>query len=69
MKLETPLPEYYKTLELPNHIQSTPEEIKSSYRRLALANHPDKNQSPSATVAFQLINEAYRVLSNEKERK
>ena len=50
------------------------EEIKKSYRKLALEHHPDKhvNSSPDvradATKKFQSIVFAYSILSDEKKR-
>jgi curved DNA-binding protein CbpA len=40
------------------------EDIKKSYRKLAMLYHPDVNPNPDAQASFQLINEAYQVLSN-----
>ena len=45
------------------------EEIKVAYFQLALTQHPDKNPSPEATRVFQSITEAYRVLSDPKQRR
>ncbi|ETW57663.1 hypothetical protein PFUGPA_00356 [Plasmodium falciparum Palo Alto/Uganda] len=46
------------------------DEIKHSYRKLALQYHPDKNiNDPEANEKFQKINEAYQVLSDENRRK
>ncbi|RKP27680.1 hypothetical protein SYNPS1DRAFT_12323, partial [Syncephalis pseudoplumigaleata] len=42
------------------------EEIRRSYRRLALRYHPDKN--PNAADQFKAINHAYEVLSDRKKR-
>ena len=44
-------------------------EIKSSYRRLALLNHPDTNRDdPKAEERFKEINAAYEVLSSREKR-
>jgi molecular chaperone DnaJ len=44
-------------------------DIKSSYRKLALKYHPDKNPGDkSAEDKFKQINEAYAVLSDEQKR-
>ena len=45
--------------------------IKKAYRQSALRNHPDKQtegKREAATARFQLILEAYEVLSNKQER-
>ncbi len=45
------------------------EMIKQAYRRLALKYHPDKNKGNSFyELRFKEINEAYRILSNNKRR-
>ncbi len=60
--------DYYKILELPP--SASPVEIKSSYRRLAIKYHPDTNgDNEISHLKFKEIHEAYKVLSNEKERK
>jgi DnaJ family protein B protein 12 len=49
---------------------STEDEIKKSYRKLALKYHPDKNRAPKTDEAFKKIAQAYDCLSNaEKKRK
>lgn len=48
----------------------TPDELKLSYRKLALLWHPDKNLDnlQEATEQFKLIQQAYDVLSDPQER-
>ena len=48
--------DYYKVLGVTNN--STPEEIKKSYRKLSLKYHPDKNNGDD--TKFKQINEAYQ---------
>jgi DnaJ family protein C protein 9 len=63
----------YKTLKLSS--TSTSQEIKSSYRKLALKFHPDKHSTASSTTKdemskeFQRVGYAYAVLSDEGRRK
>uniref|UniRef100_A0A8C8DTN0 DnaJ heat shock protein family (Hsp40) member B12 n=1 Tax=Oryzias sinensis TaxID=183150 RepID=A0A8C8DTN0_9TELE len=48
---------------------ATEDELKRSYRKLALRFHPDKNYAPGATEAFKAIGNAYAVLSNTEKRR
>ncbi|XXG63442.1 hypothetical protein AAC387_Pa05g1636 [Persea americana] len=53
--------------------ESTQEEIRSAYKKLALQLHPDKLIStgvsePDATAAFQSLLNAYQILSDPRER-
>lgn len=56
--------DYYQILQVPKNASA--EEIKKSYRKLALQYHPDKN--PDAGELFKDISEAYEVLGDEKKR-
>jgi DnaJ-class molecular chaperone len=60
--------DYYQILGVNRN--STDEEIKKSYRKLALQFHPDKNQgNPEAESKFKEIAEAYEVLSTPDKRR
>ena len=56
--------DYYKILEV--NKKSSLEEIKKSYKKLAVKNHPDKGGDPKI---FKKISEAYQVLSNPEKRR
>ncbi|MDH5380253.1 MAG: DnaJ domain-containing protein [Cyclobacteriaceae bacterium] len=59
--------DYYSILNISQN--ATEDDIKKSYKRLALKYHPDKN--PNNLIAeehFKLINEAYQVLSNKDKK-
>src|SRR3954469_468137 len=59
--------DYYKILELPPY--ATADDIKQSYRRLAMIYHPDKNQDdPYAVVQFNEIKEAYETLTHPRKK-
>ena len=36
--------------------------LKKAYKTISLKFHPDKNKSPHATAAFQVIANAYEIL-------
>jgi curved DNA-binding protein len=60
--------DYYKTLEVSK--SASKEEIKKSYRKLAMKYHPDHNKGDkTAEARFKEINEAYAVLSHPEKRK
>jgi hypothetical protein len=46
---------------------ATLDDVKSSYKRLALKYHPDKNDSPDATAKFQEIGTAYKAIVDRIE--
>ncbi|KAI3675820.1 hypothetical protein L1987_85416 [Smallanthus sonchifolius] len=56
-------PDYYAILQLVRFVQDT-EHIASQYRRLAVMLNPHQNRYPYADQAFQLVNDAWAVLSN-----
>ena len=60
--------DYYEVLGVSK--QSTADEIKKAYRKLARENHPDVNahRREEAEASFKEIGEAYGVLSDEQKR-
>jgi len=62
------VPDYYEILEVSS--QASQDEIKKSFRHLALKHHPDKNKnSEESRQRFMIIVEAYEVLSDDQTRK
>lgn len=58
---------YYEILEVTKTADGA--QIKSAYRKMAKKWHPDKNPGdPQAEENFKLVNEAYQVLSDSKQR-
>lgn len=58
--------DYYKILGISKG--ASDDEIKKSYRKLALKYHPDKNKAAGAEERFKEVAEAYEVLSDKKKR-
>jgi len=59
--------DYYDILGVKN--DSDADEIKKSYRKLAMKFHPDQNKdNPEAEEKFKEINEAYDILKDEQKR-
>lgn len=59
--------DYYEVLEVTR--TATGEEIKRSYRKLAVKYHPDKNPGdPTAEDRFKEISEAYEILMDAEKR-
>ena len=60
--------DYYEVLEVKKG--TSEDEIKKSYRKLALKYHPDRNQgNADAEAKFKEISEAYAVLSDPEKKK
>ena len=57
--------DYYEILGLSK--DSSVEDIKKTYRKLALQYHPDRNKEPGAEEKFKEISEAYAVLSDAEK--
>ena len=58
--------DYYEVLGVSRN--SSKDEIKDAYRKLAMQYHPDRNKAPDAEEKFKEISEAYAVLSDDEKR-
>ena len=60
--------DYYKVLQISN--AASQDDIRKSFRYLALKYHPDRNKnSEESKQKFMQVVEAYKVLSDEQARK
>jgi molecular chaperone DnaJ len=59
--------DYYEVLGVSKN--ASKEEIKDTYRKLAMQYHPDRNKAADAEDKFKEISEAYAVLSDEQKRR
>jgi len=59
--------DHYDVLQVPGGAKT--DEIRRNYLRISVRVHPDRNQDPNATQAFQKVSEAYAVLSDEDARR
>lgn len=58
--------ECYEIFEISS--DSTEKDIKTKYKKLVLAYHPDRNKSTDTTKQFIRINEAYKILLDSKKK-
>ena len=58
--------DYYEVLGVSK--DSSSDEIKKQYRKMALKFHPDRNNSAEAAEHFKEVSEAYAVLSDAEKR-
>ncbi|CEM06951.1 unnamed protein product [Vitrella brassicaformis CCMP3155] len=58
--------DFYEVLGVPK--DSTEDQIKKAYRKMALQLHPDKNKAPHAEEAFKKLSKAFQTLSDKEKR-
>ena len=60
---------YYKELNIDSN--SSIDEIRSAYKKLALKWHPDRNPNnkEEAEKKFKIISESYQILSDKEKKK
>lgn len=58
---------FYNVLQVP--VNSTQQQIKSSYKKLILDNHPDRSGEPKTGEKCALIDQAWKVLRDPQSRK
>ncbi|MGD9156670.1 MAG: DnaJ domain-containing protein, partial [Bacillota bacterium] len=59
--------DWYRIMQV--HHLAEPEVIEGAYKRLSKKYHPDTNKESGAEAKMKLINQAYGVLSDAKQRK
>lgn len=66
VRVSVDMPDHYATLSVP--IDADDEQVHTAYRKLARQYHPDTNKQPGTQERFISICEAYKVLSDPKQR-
>lgn len=62
-----PSADYYKVLDLERN--ASLDDIKASFYKLSQLYHPTLNTGSESKINFQLLNEAFVILSDEKSRR